>query len=67
MPDWLVSRATIITLAVLGGIFAVLASLVRTRGPDQASRARQLNLIAYVFMVASMILFVIAGFWRGRS
>jgi len=67
MMDWLVSRATIITLAVLGGIFAALASLLRTRGPEQATLVRQLNLVGYVFMVASMILFVIAGFWRGRS
>ena len=66
MADWLVSRATVITLAALGGIFAALASLLRMRGPEHEARVRQLNLIGYVFMAASMILFVIAGFWRGR-
>jgi hypothetical protein len=67
MPDWLVSRAAIITLAVLGGIFAVLASLLRSGGAQGSSRGRRLTVIAYIFMVASMILFVIAGFSRGRS
>jgi uncharacterized membrane protein len=67
MADWLVSRPTIITLAVVGGVFAVLASLLRTRGPEHEFRVKQLNLVAYIFMAASMILFVIAGFWRGRA
>jgi len=65
--EWMLSRAAIIALAVLGGIFAGLASMLKARGSAFAPRARQLTLTGYILMAASMVLFVIAGFWRGRS
>jgi hypothetical protein len=67
MADWLLSRATVITLAAVGGLFATAAFVLGARGPGQEGRVAQLNRIAYAFMAASMALFVIAGFWRGRS
>jgi uncharacterized protein with PQ loop repeat len=66
MMEWILSRATIVTLAVLGGIFAGLASLLQARGSTFAPRTRQLTIAGYVFMAASMVLFVVAGFLRGR-
>jgi hypothetical protein len=67
MIELLLSRATVITLAALGGILAVLAHLLQVRGGAFASRARPLNLAAYVFMAASMFLFIVAGFWRAHT
>jgi hypothetical protein len=64
MIELLLSRATVITLAVLGGILAALAYRLQARGGAFASRARQLNLAAYLLMGASMLLFIVAGFWR---
>jgi hypothetical protein len=60
--DWLFSRTTVITLAVLGGVFAVLASLLQSQGALPEPRVKQLYRIAYGLMIASMVLFVVAGF-----
>jgi hypothetical protein len=60
--DWLFSRVTIITLAVLGGIFAFVASSLQARGLALVPRARKWNVLAYIFMAASMALFIAAGF-----
>ena len=66
MPlDWLVSRETVITLAVLGAIFSTAASVLQVRGTIGAARARQLNLAGYLFMGVSMLLFIVVGYRGG--
>jgi len=67
MADWVLSRTAIIALAVVGGVSAGLAFLLQARGEANAARVRRQHQIAYVFMAASMVLFVVAGFSRGRS
>jgi len=67
MIELLLSRATVITLAVIGGILAVLAHLLQARGRGFAAHTRKLNIAAYVAMAASMFLFIVAGFWRARA
>jgi succinate dehydrogenase hydrophobic anchor subunit len=65
--DWLFGRATIVTLAVLGGFFAVLAWLLQARGTVAPARVKALNAVAYICMAASMVLFIVAGFWHKAS
>jgi len=59
--DWLLARETVVTLAVLGAIASVAASILRSSGRISPERARQLNTTGYGFMVASMLLFIVAG------
>jgi len=59
--DWLLAREAVITLAVLGAIVSVSASLLQSSGRIGAERAKQLNRTGYGFMVASMLLFIVAG------
>jgi len=67
MLDGLLSRPAIVALAIVGGLLAGLASLLRHRRPQAVARIESLHRLSYVFTAASMILFVVAGFWRGRS
>lgn len=60
--DWLVTRETVITLAVLGAVASTAASALQVRGKISAARARQLNVAGYVCMGLSMLLFIIAGY-----
>jgi amino acid transporter len=60
--DWLFSRATIVALAVVGGVFSVLAWLRQTRGSETGWPAGWWSFIGYVFMAASIALFIVAGF-----
>ena len=60
--DWILSREVMITMAVLGAIAAVLATLPRIRS---AGLARSLNLAGYVLMGASMLVFIILGLRSG--
>jgi uncharacterized protein with PQ loop repeat len=57
----LLDRRLVIVLAIVGGIFAALASWLQMRGTIGEKRARILNYAAYGFMGASMLLFVLAG------
>ena len=59
--DWLLAREAVITLAVLGAIVSVSASLLQSSGRIDAARARQLNTTGYGFMAVSMLLFIAAG------
>ena len=65
--DWLLTREAVITLAVLGGIASVAASVLQVRGAISALRARKLNLAGYVFMGISMLLFIAAGMRGGEG
>jgi hypothetical protein len=60
--DWLVTRETVITLAVLGAVASTAASALQVRSKISAARARQLNVAGYVLMGISMLLFIIAGY-----
>ena len=60
--DWMLTREAVITLAVLGVIPSVAASVLQVRRTISAQRARQLNLAGYVLMGMSMLLFIIIGF-----
>ena len=60
--EWLVTRETVITLAVLGAVASTAASALQVRGKISAARARQLNIAGYAFMGVSMLLFIIAGY-----
>ena len=60
--DWLVTRETVITLAVLGAVASTAASALQVRNKISAARARQLNVVGYVLMGISMLLFIIAGY-----
>ena len=64
MIDFLFSRTTIVSLAVIGGVFSVLASWCKARRAVSEPGVRQLNIISYVFMAASIILFIGAGIWQ---
>lgn len=56
--DWVLSRETMIALAVLGALSAVLATLPRVRS---SGHARKVTIAGYVLMGASMLVFVILG------
>lgn len=60
--EWLFSRNTVIVLAVLGAIAAMAASVFQLSAGKNQSWAKTLNLIGYVCMGGSMVLFIIAGF-----
>jgi hypothetical protein len=60
--DWLLTRETVIALAVLGAAFSTSASYLQVRGKISAARASQLNIVGYAFMGLSMLLFIIVGF-----
>jgi len=61
MIDWLLNRTTVISLAVIGGVFSVLASWCQSRGMVSEQKAIWLNKAAYIFMAASIILFIGSG------
>ena len=58
--DFVFSRPVVITLAILGAIASTAATMLQAR--IGARRAKQLNRAGYVFMGASMLIFIIAGF-----
>lgn len=60
--DWVLTRETVIALAMLGAISSVAASIMQSSGRIDAGRAKQLNTAGYGFMAASMLLFIAVGF-----
>jgi hypothetical protein len=60
--DWWVTREAIITLAVLGAIASVAATVLRSSGRIGAGRAQQLNTAGYGLMAVSILLFIVVGF-----
>jgi len=59
--ELLLYRPTVVRLAVLGALLAVAASLLRAAGKLNEVQAKRLNVVAYVVMGASMLLFALAG------
>ena len=61
MIEWLLSRAVIVGLAIVGGILSLLASWIRSKGGQSVQTAEWLGKVSYVFMGISIALFVVAG------
>jgi predicted membrane channel-forming protein YqfA (hemolysin III family) len=64
--EWLLARSTVIGVAVVGGLFSVVAMMLQ-RQPKRARLARQLNFTSYFIMGTSMLLFVLAGLRGGNG
>ena len=60
--DWVLSRETVIALAVLGAVVSLLATLPRVR---RAGLARSLNSAGYALMGTSMLIFIVIGMRSG--
>ena len=60
--DWILSRETMIAMAILGAGASVIAALPRIRS---AGFARRINAAGYVLMGASMLVFVVLGLRSG--
>ena len=60
--DWILSRETMITMALLGATASVLATLPRIRS---GGLARSLNWAGYFLMGASMLVFIVVGLRSG--
>jgi len=65
MPDWLFSRPLVIALAVIGGAISLLVPWCKSRGVLTEQQLVWLNKASYVFMGASIVLFIGAGFFSG--
>lgn len=61
MIEWLLSRTTIIGLAVLGGVCSLLGSWLASRNLISEDYVVWLNRAAYTFMGVSVTLFIGAG------
>ena len=64
--EWLFARATVIGIAVAGGIVAVVAMALKTQ-PERAKLARRLDVTSYILMGTSMLLFIVAGLRGGNG
>jgi hypothetical protein len=60
--DVLASRPVVIALAIAGAVLSTAASVLRARNRLGERGARNLNYAGYALMLASMVLFVAAGF-----
>jgi hypothetical protein len=57
----LIDRRVVIALAIAGAVLSTGASMLQARRKLGARGARNLNYAGYAFMLASMVLFVLAG------
>ena len=60
--DWILSRETMIAMALLGAVASVIATFPRVRS---AGLGRALNSTGYVLMGASMLVFIVIGLRAG--
>jgi hypothetical protein len=60
--DWLWSRETMIGLALLGGAASLLALGLQRSSHGTPRRLKLLNRAANTFMLASVAVFIVAGF-----
>jgi len=67
MPDWLLTRPTIITLAIVGAVISMLGSWCHSRGMLTEQHVYWLNKLSYACMIVSIILFIGAGFFNANS
>ncbi len=56
------SRETMIGLALLGGASSLAAMWMQRSGRAAPARLKLLNRVAYAFMLASVAVFIVAGF-----
>jgi hypothetical protein len=63
--EFLLTRPAVIGLAVAGALCALAASFLQKKGLVTEAHASRLNAAGYVFMGASMLLFVIIGLRGG--
>ena len=61
--EFLLTKAVVVTLAVLGAVFSSSASLLQVRGYVSTKTAKAINWAGYALMGVSMLLFVLAGLW----
>jgi hypothetical protein len=59
--ELLLAKPVVVTLAVIGAVFATAASMLQKRGLVGERGAKILNYVGYGVMGASMLLFVLAG------
>lgn len=59
--EFILSRSTVITLAIIGGVFSMLATWCQTKGKASEQTIRWMNKVAYGCMGVSIILFISAG------
>jgi hypothetical protein len=67
MPDWLLDRTTIIGLAIVGGVFSMLASWCKSRGALAPPYAIWFGKASYAFMAVSVVLFIGAGMFGAEQ
>ena len=60
--EWILTNKAIVSLAVLGAVLSVSASVLQLRGSISALRGKWLNAAGYALMAFSMVLFVISGY-----
>ena len=60
--DWLLTRETVITLAILAAVLSVASSVLQVKQVISVARAKQLNVAGYALMGVSMLLFIIIGY-----
>jgi len=60
--DWLLTRETVIALAILAAVLSVASSVLQVKHVISVARAKQLNVAGYVLMGVSMLLFIIIGY-----
>tara|TARA_R110002096_G_scaffold146801_2_gene305718 strand:+ start:300 stop:503 length:204 start_codon:yes stop_codon:yes gene_type:complete len=65
MLEILLDRTTVIGLAIVGGVFSMLATWCQSQGKLSEKSIFMLNRTAYVFMGISIVLFISAGFYAG--
>jgi hypothetical protein len=64
--DWLWSRDTMIALAIVGGVLSIAAMVMQGTGRAGPELVKRVNRAAYGFMLASVAIFIVAGF-RGPA
>jgi|TARA_B110000977_G_scaffold195726_1_gene274704 uncharacterized membrane protein YozB (DUF420 family) len=61
MVDLILSRETVITLAIIGGVFSMIVSWCRKNGKASEPVIKSMNKFSYVCMSVSIFLFIAAG------
>lgn len=61
MIDLLFNRTTIISLAVIGGLFSLFVSWSKSRNIVTPENLKLINSVAYFFTGVSIILFICVG------
>ncbi len=63
--DVLLSRESMIGLAIIGGALSIAVMILQGTGRAGPDALRRLNRAAYGFMLASVTVFIVAGFRGG--